>query len=73
MLCIPSAGHTAAADTHGARRYDAHMDQKLREVPAMIDELTRALPPLPAGTRVADLCSGSGCAPLLQLVRGAAE
>ena len=30
----------------------------------MIDELVFALPPLPAGSRVADLCSGSGRAAL---------
>jgi SAM-dependent methyltransferase len=47
-----------------ARWYDVQIDRKLGVVAQMIDELVFALPPLPAGSRVADLCSGSGRAAL---------
>lgn len=40
-----------------ARWYDAQIDRKLGGVVAqMIDELVYALPPLRAGSHVADLC-----------------
>ena len=47
-----------------ARWYDVQIDRKLGVGAQMIDELVFALPPLPAGSRVADLCSGSGRAAL---------
>ena len=50
-----------------ARWYDHQIDRKLHRVGEMIEELVYALPPLPAGTRVADLCAGSGRAALALL------
>eukprot|EP01052_Picozoa_sp_SAG31_P005443 SAG31_NODE_239_length_19453_cov_5.539888_15_plen_293_part_00 len=47
-----------------ARWYDAQIDRKLGLVAQMIDEIIFALPPLKRGSRVADVCAGSGRAAL---------
>ncbi|KAF0696291.1 Aste57867_12989 [Aphanomyces stellatus] len=60
MRNIVRARHASSGFWGNARWYDLQLARRLPLVPTMLEQMLLAMPPVGTGSRVADLCAGSG-------------